>query len=191
MRFLQYPFIWEWCTEHGVPLDESGDGPPSVLPDPTLVHRTRIVFAPHGPVGYEPAVAEAIFQVLGAWDECLLWITQWGIWPSSEDWPRYYALRGQHGMRLSIEDAPGHLLSPGNSELAADLLLQVLSNGWDAELFPAQGGHVLPVRVHVSHDGWVRLDSASPVSFSVSGLETECVQTLADERSFPDSEPGR
>lgn len=172
MRILEYPHLWEWCREHGVHLDEAGDGPPAVKPDPALVHRSRIVFAPGGPVGHEPAVAAAILQALGTWDECLLWITRWGVWPASEDWPRYYALRGEHGVRLSIDDAPGHLLSPREPEHTADLLLQVLNNGWDAAIFPAHGGRALPVRIHLSHDGWVRLSSASPIAFAAPGLET-------------------
>jgi hypothetical protein len=144
-----------------------------VADDPALGYRARVVFAPNGPLGHEPAVRDGILGVIGAWDECLVWITTWGVWSSSEDWPRYYTLRGRLGVRLSIDDAPGHRLLPVETDQNADLLLQILNNGWDADIFPARDGRVLPLRVHLSHDGWVMVHAASPVNFAVAGLETE------------------
>jgi hypothetical protein len=148
MQILEYPFIWEWCRVHAE-LDEPDDGPIRLRDDPALTHRSQLVFAPNGPSGYEPAVASAILNALGSWTECLLWVTTWGVWPSAEDWPRYYAFRARHGQRLSIDDAPGHLATPADAADLAELLLMVLEQGWDAVLLPARDGRVLPLRVHV------------------------------------------
>jgi hypothetical protein len=167
MQILEYPFIWDWCREHGAELDEPDDATVRLRDDPALMHRSEFVFAPNGPSGYEPAVAAAILDVLGGWTECLLWITTWRVWPSSEDWPRYYALRARHGQRLSIDDAPGHLATPADVDFP-DLLLQVLLNGWDAVLLPARDGRVLPLRVKVSHDGWAAVHAAEPVELVVA-----------------------
>lgn len=170
MQILEYPFIWEWCREHGAELDESGNAAPRLRDDPALLHHSQLVFAPTGRSGYEPAVASAILDALGGWTECLLWVTGWGVWASSEDWPRYYALRARHGQRLSIDVAPGHLATPADAADFSELLLQVLEQGWDAVLLPARDGHVIPLRVEVSHDGWVDVYAAEPVELTVAGL---------------------
>ena len=39
----------------------------------------------------------------------LLLITEWGIWPSSENWHLYYKLRQTYGDSRLLPDAPGHL----------------------------------------------------------------------------------
>jgi hypothetical protein len=40
--------------------------------------------------GEEAAAAEDLVTRLGEWDECLVVITLWNVWPSSEDWPTFY-----------------------------------------------------------------------------------------------------
>lgn len=170
MQILAYPFIWEWCRERGAELDDLEDTAPRLRDDPALLHRSRLVFAPNGRSGHEPAVASAILGALGSWTECLLWVTKWGVWPSAEDWPRYYALRARHGQRLSIDDAPGHLARPADAAEFSELLLQVLEQGWDAVLLPARGGRVVPLRVAVSHDGWAEVHAAEPLEPTVAGL---------------------
>jgi hypothetical protein len=92
------------------------------------------------------------------------------VWPSSEDWPRYYALRARHGQRLSIDNAPGHLVTQADPADFPELLLMVLEQGWDAVLLPARDGRVLPLRVNVSHDGWAEVHSAEPAQLTVAGL---------------------
>jgi hypothetical protein len=170
MQILEYPFIWEWCREHGAPLDDPDDAAPRLRDDPVLVHHSRVVFAPQGPTGHEPAVASAIMDALGGWTECLLWITRWGVWPSAEDWPRYYVLRARQGQRLSIDDAPAHLATSGDVAELSEVLLQVLEQGWDAVLLPARDGCVIPLRVEISHDGWAAVHAAQPVELTVAGL---------------------
>jgi hypothetical protein len=171
MRILYVSETWGWCRDRGIP-DGPGGVPVIAGDDPALPHRRRVVFAPRGPVGHEPAAAAAIRAAIQPWDECLLWVTGWGAWPSSEDWPRYYALRGRHGQRLSLGDAPGHVAAADDADFR-DLLLQVLCNGWDAVLVPVRGGRAADLRVHVSHDGWARVSAAAPVEFRVEGLDDE------------------
>jgi hypothetical protein len=170
LEILEYPFIWYWCGDAW--LEDIADRL-CLRDDPRLVHSARVVFAPQGPTGHEPAVADAIMTALGAWDECLLWATRWGVWPSSEDWPRYYDLRRRHGSRMSIDDAPGHLASAGEHDAMREVLLQVLENGWDAVMLITRGGEMAPIRVLLSHDGYATVSSADPVDLSVPGLTVE------------------
>ncbi|HEY3391667.1 MAG TPA: hypothetical protein VGK58_03095 [Lacipirellulaceae bacterium] len=91
-------------------------------------------------------------------DRCLLWITEWGIWSSSENWHLYYRLRqSYHDMRL-IDETPGHLfLAHETADLASFLQIAML-NGW--------GGYVLPAANYVnaffSHDEYFDFYSDDP-----------------------------
>lgn len=65
----------------------------------------------------------------------LLWITEWGIWPSSENWHLYYKLRQTYDDHRLLEEAPGHLLFGHETEDLVSFLEISLLNGW--------GGYVL------------------------------------------------
>ena len=81
----------------------------------------------------------------------LLWITEWGIWPSSENWQLYYKLRQSYGDGRLLHEAPGHLFLEHESEDLATFLQVSMLNGW--------GGYVLTGANHVnaffSHDGYI------------------------------------
>jgi hypothetical protein len=51
-----------------------------------------------------------------SFDECLVWVTAWGIWGSGEDWPAFYAWRGAQNEQRSLEKAPGHRFVPEEIE---------------------------------------------------------------------------
>src|SRR5438105_873829 len=103
MRFLEANEIAQWCEEHRISVDDDGN------PRQSADVLDRITFAEGRRSGREAAVAARCLGQLGPWNECLLFVRQTGIWPSSEDWPGYYAARGSHGERRSLEVAPGHL----------------------------------------------------------------------------------
>jgi hypothetical protein len=81
----------------------------------------------------------------------LLWITEWGIWGSSENWHLYSKLREVCGDTRLLHESPGHyFLDYEMSELASFLQIAML-NGW--------GGYVLTeadyVNVFFSHDEYM------------------------------------
>ena len=81
----------------------------------------------------------------------LLFITEWGIWPSSENWHLYYKLRQSYGDIRLLEDAPGHLCVEHEAEDLASFLQLSMLNGW--------GGYLLTAADYVnaffSHDEYV------------------------------------
>ena len=170
MDVLDHTLIWHWCRTHGVPLaGEDQDAPAPIRPadETTLNERVRVFYAEGQQSGREPAVAAATMRSLGAWDECLVWVTEWGVWPSGEDWPRFYAWRGAHGERRSLEAAPGHLFGGAESPELETMLTVVMENGWDATVLPSRGGVAVDRRVVISHDEWIEVRSRRPVAFSV------------------------
>jgi hypothetical protein len=81
----------------------------------------------------------------------LLWMTEWGIWPSSENWHLYYKLRHSYGDQRLLHEAPGHLFLPHEAEDLASFLQLSMLNGW--------GGYVLThanyVNAFFSHDEYI------------------------------------
>jgi len=165
MRFLYQNECAEWCRARGAEIGEYF----SLLPDPSLVCSEEIVFASQGSVGLEPQVARACLGALSDWDECLLWITVTGVWPSSEDWPAFYALRGVRGERQSVGEKPGHLFGTRDRDDLGIFLLAVLNNGWDAHLLPSKAGDI-PHRFSISHDGWVRTHAIQHLGFKLESV---------------------
>lgn len=162
MRFLEISEVEVWCDEHRIALEESEVG---VAPDPRLPHAVRTLYANGKRSGREPAVAAAAVHALGDWDECLLWITLVGVWPSSEDWPAYYALRAAEGERRSLDIAPGHLFESGERAKLERFATSAMENGWNAFVLPARAGQPTNVRFCISHDEWVELQGREPVEF--------------------------
>jgi hypothetical protein len=82
----------------------------------------------------------------------LLWVTEWGIWPSSENWHLYYRLRQSYGDPKLLQEAPGHLFLDYETEDLASFLHLAMLNGW--------GGYVLTqanyVNLFFSHDEYIR-----------------------------------
>jgi hypothetical protein len=155
MRFLHLNETTEWCRDYGMAIAESSF---DLLPDESLVHESRLVYAPQGPVGREAEVLEICLRMLGEWDECLLWPTAWDIWYGNEDWPRFYGARGARGEHSSLAAKPGHVFS--RPEIA-DLRLffaMAIDAGWDAHLLPVSGAGS-DRRFWNSHDGWVSLQT--------------------------------
>jgi hypothetical protein len=82
----------------------------------------------------------------------LLWMTEWGIWPSSENWHLYYKLRQSYGDLQLLHEAPGHLFLEYEMEDLVSFLQLSMLNGW--------GGYILTgadyVNVFFSHDQYLR-----------------------------------
>ena len=167
MQFLAINECWDWCEEHGVSLDDRR----LPAPDPTLLHRARLVYVEepgHG-TAVRPEILAATLNALGEWEECLLWVTLWGIWPSTEDWPRYYLLRGDLDERRALGDAPGHLATPSDRGLLTTFLNLVMNHGWEGHVLAARAGAV-EARAFISHDEWVALASRAPFAVSTPAI---------------------
>lgn len=166
MRFLESCEIWEWCAERTILLTDRS----RPADDQALPHRKRWVYATGERPGREPSVAVACVRTLGDWQECLVWILEYGVWPSSEDWPAAYAFRGAHSEKRSLDVAPGYLFNAADVDDLATLLTQVMENGWDAVVLPIRHGAPTDVRISISHDEWLEVSSREPVEFPLAAV---------------------
>jgi hypothetical protein len=81
----------------------------------------------------------------------LVWVTEWSIWASSENWHLYYRLRQSYGDLRLLHEAAGHFFLGHESEDLASLLQIAMLNGW--------GGYILTqadyVNAFFSHDEYI------------------------------------
>lgn len=81
----------------------------------------------------------------------LLFLTEWGVWPTSENWHLYYKLRQTYGDYRQLHDAPGRLFLEYEAEDLASFLQLSMLNGW--------GGYVLTeanyANAFFSHDEYI------------------------------------
>jgi hypothetical protein len=73
-------------------------------------------------------------ESLGPSDEILLWITAWGVWPSSDNWHLYYNMRQHHGDKSLIKEAPGHYFLRYEKPALTTFVQIALVSGWDFHL---------------------------------------------------------
>jgi hypothetical protein len=86
----------------------------------------------------------------------LLWITERGVWPSSENWHLYYRLRGSYHDYKSIVDAPGHFFEDYERPDLVSFLELTLRFGWGGFLFGSSDYHIT-----ISHDEWMLIGCES------------------------------
>jgi hypothetical protein len=103
------------------------------------------------------ALSSYIATVATHSDSCLLWITEYGVWPSAENMHAYYRLRESYGDHRLLHEAPAHLCLKHEREDLATLLWLALLFGWDAYLF-SDSDHLA---VFFSHDEFLECYSRS------------------------------
>ena len=92
----------EWCDARGFAVDKSGS--------PAVAMRycaTAPLFDSKWP--RLTWCGGLLASHIEPFDECLLWVTAWGVWESSENLHLFYRVRESYGERRLLEDAPGHL----------------------------------------------------------------------------------
>jgi hypothetical protein len=153
VRFLTPDETAAWATRAGFAVRE-GFGTPEQRP----AHLSYVrLLLPQTP-GQVTWLCRFISECLAPRDTCLLWVSQWGVWPSSENWHLYYRLRQSYLEQRLLHEAPGHLfLDYEQADMVSFLQLGIMS-GWDMHVLPSLTyGGADTARAFVSHDEWVVL----------------------------------
>lgn len=106
------------------------------------------VFHIPGDSGEKTFFARYIADVLKAFDEAIVWIDEFMVWPSAENWPLFHGFRRSFGETRVLIDAPGHLVTPADSDAVFSLLSMVLYFVWGAIAAPGSGD----LLIRISHD---------------------------------------
>lgn len=145
MKLLGSDAAKSWCGDHSIRLDDTGH-PATHGPDLTVDQ-----YCVPAEAAKHFWFSQLIEKQLQPWSRCLVWVSEWGIWPSSENWHLYYKLRPKSQDKCLIEDASAHLMLSHEASDLVSLVHLVLSFGWNAYILTAEDY----ARVFVSHDEWI------------------------------------
>lgn len=145
MKCLETTEANDWIKLNRIHVDELGRQPHSV----NGLKKRRFSVPNHA--GKHASFCNLVVNSLQPWRRCLLWITQWGIWESSENWHLYYRLRQSYDDRRLIEEAPAHFFLDYEGHDLVSFIQIALSNGWDFSLLTDSGYS----SAFVSHDEWI------------------------------------
>ena len=96
-------------------------------------------------------------HALGPWESCLLWITTFGVWPSSENLHLYYRFRSSYGETSHLDERPALLALKHEGVNVESFLHFAVLFGWEAYLVTSEDY----ARVFASHDGFGTVASAN------------------------------
>ena len=149
MHFLDPSEARQWCERSGVRLGL--EGPRSrAAESPSISLRIALPQTPR-----LPWFAGWLVVTVPGIDERLLWVTETGIWPSSENWALINGLRRGFGEMRGIDEAPAIVASATETEELSAFVLLTLMSGWDAQLYGTRD----MLRVVISHDECVEFSS--------------------------------
>lgn len=144
MRFLT-PTQWQaWCAERKVPLREAG----WIRPDIGAAH-FHIVDLPYPPdSGAKVSLARQLFLLVGSESESLLLVDDWAVWPSSQHLPLFTRFREALGEHRPLIEAPGHVVTPSETDDAVSIVATSLLFFWDCYGISSTGRDAF----YISHD---------------------------------------
>jgi len=101
--------------------------------------------------GQKTKIAAIIALLCSDYPESLLWINEFGIWPSCEDWNLFNGFRNSLGEDSLLYQKPGHIFSKKDIGSLRSLLAMVLYFFWGAVVVPRQ----MDFLVKISHDEYI------------------------------------
>ena len=103
-------------------------------------------------------VARAIVADMTISQPGLLWVTEWGVFPSGENLELFRGYRSSLGEERALHDAPGHVFAGPDRAGVEALLALSLYFYWDVALFEGDAGMV----AKASHDEWIEVRVIDP-----------------------------
>jgi hypothetical protein len=152
MRFLTYAESANWCSRRGYPTRQREGYIVGPEPDIQAHKFPRVEFALPRDSGRKVWLARFIYGLVDPSPELLIWLGDWGVWPSGQHMPLFSSLRQAFGEHRPLIEAPGHLVASDEIEDGVSILTTSLLFLWDCHVLTASGRDV----VFVSHDefGW-------------------------------------
>lgn len=142
MRFLTKTGCAEWCDRHVFPLPDTMH---AVAEAQAFV---ATPFAIPSDAGARVQLCRLLWDLAGGTaSERLLWITDWGAWPSQAHMPLFKLARRALGEDREPIQIPGHLIEPSEADDGLSLFIVSCLFLWDAWLYTPSG-----VIVEISND---------------------------------------
>ncbi|MEI7733196.1 MAG: hypothetical protein WCO56_26735 [Verrucomicrobiota bacterium] len=171
MRFLTQEDSFEWCKHHAFKVTVSSNGLYETR-DLESVSSHSIRFSPPSDSGKKVALARAIVEQWELKSGMLLWVQNWGVWPSSGHLPLMGLVRTALGEKRSLHLTPGHLAGLEDKDAAVSILVVSLEFFWDCLVCTAEDGNAF----FTSHDEYcvISCRSVSDIKKAENLLRSVC-----------------
>lgn len=143
MRTTTYEEAAEWVTARGI-------GAPFNRGKAERFYAHRVSYALPTDVGRRTALGRALATFVEDTTAGLLWITEWGVFPSAENMPLFDGYRRSLGETRPLHEAPAHLFDRNDRQEVVCLLDLALYFFWDASIFDDDR-----LCIRLSHDEYV------------------------------------
>jgi hypothetical protein len=98
--------------------------------------------------GKKTALSRVITSFFDFKDASLLWINEYGIWPSNEDWTLFNGFRKSIGEQSQLFEKPGHIFTKTDIDIINSLVAMILYFNWGAIIVSAKK----EILIKISHD---------------------------------------
>lgn len=140
MKFISKIEAENWCKSNGIPLDERSL--------PQVEKKQLNSFEIPKDSGQKIAMARKHYEQFRNEKEILIWVTDWGIWPSSECMHIFERFRISYGEKRNLIEAPTHIFNQTEFEDALSLLTLTALFSWDCYVLNVTGNKI----IFYSHD---------------------------------------
>lgn len=131
MKLLTPAQCRDWASQRGFVVNQAFGHPRASEISP------RLSFRIPEDAGGRVALVRGLWERSGAQSaESLVWITEWGVWPSGEHFPLVDAARRGLGAERPLDECPGHLFTAGEDDAALSILTLSVLFLWDCWLLP-------------------------------------------------------
>ncbi len=121
----------------------------------------------------QAVLASLIINLPEVFNGGLLWLKEWGVWPSQESRVLIDRFRLSYNEKRSLNEAPGHLFYLDEKEEALGILRLVILFGWGAYFIKEDGNYLS----FVSHDELTIIDSKNREK--LAEIKKLCVKSWA------------
>lgn len=108
--------------------------------------------------GMKTSLARFVGVLFESLQQPTIYISEWGIWPSSENLDLFDSYRKAKGEIRSLGETPVHQFGSASEDAFVGIASFALYFVWDAEIFDLEGKCL----VSVSHDEWVSIRTNDP-----------------------------
>lgn len=98
-------------------------------------------------------IIRQIEQALIIDSQCLVWISDWSIFHSGDNFHLFYKFSQSYNCNALISSSPGHLCMSYERAEIVTLVWLCVSQGWDVHVVPDNDC----ISAFFSHDGWFEL----------------------------------
>lgn len=114
--------------------------------------------------GRKAALSRTLGSLFAEQQEVLLFVTEYGVWQSAEDWHLFDTYRRGLGINSPIWESPGHVVFIEETDELRTLLLLALYFVWDATVVAGDGSFA----VELSHDEVLDVYAYDPVRLATA-----------------------